>query len=1065
MIHFEFFEMDQRVMIHASNVCVHRRINSEGSAKQARTVRHRLLDCGRSAMASFKPHHFNTAAYVAHQKDLLSLEREEEIAQVSLATSSTESLSATESAGLAVTRLSLHAETSVLGDRSCATFATRGGRELKPGGLKTGDIVAVRLPASAAGGPTELVPGVLTGLDGTRVTVVLDDPLPPPAGDGPALYAVIRATSDVTNSRYRAALDGLARAADDPNHVAHALVGVVFGTRPAGFRTELSLSDAQKNALAGLNDAQRAAAELALRAEHVAVLHGPPGTGKTTAVAALVAALAARGERVLLTAPSNVAADNLAERLASLTPRPRFVRAGHPARVVPSVVPFLLESLVAKSDEAGLVLDIRRELDAALSSARGSKKFAERRKLRDEARLLRKELRKREGDALKRVLASTEVVVCTLAGAGARSLRDAGEFDVVVVDEAGQATEAATWVALLRGKRAVLTGDHLQLPPTVLSERAASGGLGGTLMERVCAREGMREAVCMLTTQYRMNKTISEWASDALYDGKLVPAEGVEDRLLSDIVAGGGEGDEEIDCPFVVIDTADGDCDEEGEDDDTVSSKRGATRTSRRNQAEASIVTEYVETLVSKGVAPFLIGVISPYAGQVELLRDKLRPTYGRALEIATVDSFQGREKDAIVISLVRANDAGEVGFLKEDRRLNVAITRARRSVTVVCDSVTVGNHPFIKRVLEYAERCGEVRAAVAEYSLIVGEGGNQRRPMEAVRAAGKSKTPGEKGEVEKTGKKKKKGGKKKKGAHDEKEDAGASSASATGKPAGERKVHRKKQTGPVEEYTLDDRDNAIYKRMEKLVDMFVNSDLEEHSFPKTINSFERRIIHELAEARKIGHETTGGIHGRVIRIWKIVDSDAEPEVAVGKKEEATDAGGSSVGSGGVPKRNRAMHEAAMARQARADAAKAAAYSDDDAIERGTASTATEGSTVVEEEQPTEDEGNGNADTEPAASTTVPTSVTKPPKRGKRKKGKKKTQQEEDDEFDAALKEYGAPQPEEVRDPVIRIMNGTLKVNIPGASADKRPSRAQEKLTKKLAEAAKERVKKAKKKK
>ncbi len=377
---------------------------------------------------------------------------------------------------------------------------------------------------------------------------------------------------------------------------------------------------------------------------------------------------------------------------------------------------------------------------------------------------------------------------------------------------------------------------------------------------------------------------------------------------------------------------------------------------------------------------------------------------------------------------------------------MNVAITRARRSVTIVCDSATVKHHPFLREMLQYAEKYGDYRAAVAEYPDIVGHGGNSRVPIEAVRASNKTKK-----------------GKKSKNKPVSKHPAGKSNDFAKASTVVSAKtahnvsgpVGRKKNNNEMAELdTSHDRDNETCERMQKLVDMFANSSMEEHSFPKSFSSFERRIIHELAEARKLGHETTGSTHGRVIRIWKIpdehtlaaqepepdVESNATVQLAIVQEDHV----GPSVGSGTVSNRNKLLHEAAMARMARTETGKDL-----------TLETTTETETGDKVESAAEN-------VEEDADEIVPVVKPKKTKRGKRKKGNRKGQKQEEEDFDAVLKEYGVPQPKEIRDPVIRIMNGTLKVDIPGASSSKKPTAAQEKLAKKLAEAAKERAKKQK---
>lgn len=255
----------------------------------------------------------------------------------------------------------------------------------------------------------------------------------------------------------------------------------------------------------GLDASQREAVAFALRSLDCALVHGPPGTGKTTAVVEIILQSVARGARVLACAASNVATDNLVERLRLGNNKLKIVRMGHPARVLPAVLDVTLEAQVMCSDNSSLANDCRKEMRAL--SARlmklGSRDRAERRDIRKEMNRLTKEERQRQQAAVAEVLRSSQVVAATLTGALGRQL-EKEEFDLVVVDEAAQALEVAAWGALLKGKRALLAGDHLQLPPTVISEEAEKLGLGTTLFERAHGMYG-EEVARMLTTQYRMN--------------------------------------------------------------------------------------------------------------------------------------------------------------------------------------------------------------------------------------------------------------------------------------------------------------------------------------------------------------------------------------------------------------------------------------------------------------------------------------------------------------------------------------------------------------------------------
>lgn len=442
---------------------------------------------------------------------------------------------------------------------------------------------------------------------------------------------------------------------------------------------------------ATLDASQQAAVRFALSARDVAVIHGPPGTGKTTTVVEAICQAVQRGSKVLACAPSNTAVDNLVERLAAR--RQNVVRIGHPARVLEALRRHTLDALVESHEVMPLVRDMMKDADRLLQKARrftrGRPAPGAKRQWREEARELRAQARLLEKDAVNRVLDSADVICATATFdedvLGNRS------FDLVVIDEACQATEPGCWVPVLRGDRIVLAGDHCQLPPTVLSQPAAQAGFAVSLPERLIGRFGY-VVHRQLTVQYRMHADIMRFSSERFYEGSLVAHSTVESHLLSDDA--NWDASAADDAPVVFIDTAGADYHEELEPEGL----------SRRNPGEAEIVARRVRQLFHAGVRPADIAVIAPYAAQVRLLRETIRIP---SIEVDTVDGFQGREKEAVVISLVRSNEEGEIGFLADTRRTNVALTRARRKLVVVGDSATLGGHEFYASLLEYFESIG----------------------------------------------------------------------------------------------------------------------------------------------------------------------------------------------------------------------------------------------------------------------------------------------------------------------------------------------------------------------
>jgi superfamily I DNA and/or RNA helicase len=439
----------------------------------------------------------------------------------------------------------------------------------------------------------------------------------------------------------------------------------------------------------GLNESQLEAVEVALAAADVAIIHGPPGTGKTTTVVELIRQAVARGEKVLACASSNLAVDNLLEKLVAAGER--AIRIGHPARVLKELQEHTLDLLIDAHPDVAIARRLIREANQLFGKAdrftRAKPLPGAKAQMRAEARELIADARRIESKIAEHLLDSATVVCATLTGVDSQVLGER-TFDLVVIDEAAQAIEPACWIPLLRAGRVVLAGDHCQLPPTIISKAAARDGLSISLMERLLSDLGGGISR-RLTTQYRMHESIMGFSSEAFYESSLIADSSVKEHLLHDLsgVAAGAL----TSVPLTFIDTAGAGFDEELEPDGE----------SRRNPQEAELVGRQVQSLLDSGASPRDIAVIAPYAAQVRLLRDQLTV---EGLEIDTVDGFQGREKEAVVISLVRSNANGEIGFLGDTRRMNVALTRARRKLIVIGDSATIAGHPFYHKLLEYFE-------------------------------------------------------------------------------------------------------------------------------------------------------------------------------------------------------------------------------------------------------------------------------------------------------------------------------------------------------------------------
>ena len=611
--------------------------------------------------------------HLDHLATLLAAEREEERLRFEEAKGRL-SLAEREARGLAVADVEAGDEGALAG-RTLVTFA-RGGKPLGGARIGTGSLVSVALRREAR---PDAPAGVVARRTRTAISVAFDEPPPDWATEGRVVLEL--EPSPVTWERLAS---GLARLRDEK--AGKRWHAVLSGSAPR------FLDRARGPALEHrLNGEQASALDLADRAEDLALVHGPPGTGKTTVLVEVVRRAAARGEKVLATAPSNLAVDNLVERLvaAGLS----CVRIGHPARVLPTLLEHTLEALAEEREPARIARDLVEEAIALRRAAskrrqkRGPGRFSGAREQYRDARALLAEARRLEDRAEAEVLERADVVLATLTSLDARAL--AGRrFALAVVDEATQAVEPALYLALLRADRAVLAGDHLQLPPTVLSAGAQAGGLGVSLFERLVASLGGGVKVT-LAEQHRMNARIMAFPSEALYAGALRAHPAVADRAVDG-------------APLEVVDTSGRGFEEE--------TPEGSD--SKQNPGEAELAAAEVRRVLALGVPAGEIAVISPYDAQVQRLRQLLSAEVEAGLEVDTVDGFQGREKEAVVVSLVRANETGEVGFLADVRRMNVAITRARSKLVVVGDGATVARHPFYERFLRHAEAAGAWRSA-----------------------------------------------------------------------------------------------------------------------------------------------------------------------------------------------------------------------------------------------------------------------------------------------------------------------------------------------------------------
>ncbi|GAA4442598.1 AAA domain-containing protein [Bremerella cremea] len=566
--------------------------------------------------------------------------------------------------------LRLHEQWSALAGRVICQFRPKTqGAPLPPHRFRTGSPVLLQDVEQ------NQVRGLVAGVREGSIEVVTQDFLE--NDDDP--FQIIPSDDEVTRRRMEFALK---RAASATGNRLADLRDVLLGEAAPSFEPSAPMPERPR----ALNESQWDAVQNALSANDVAIIHGPPGTGKTVTLAHLIRQLVDRGEKVLACAPSNLAVDNLMLRL--LAHGVKAVRLGHPARVSEKLHDATLDYLARSHPDAKLADKLIRDGQARLRSAgrytRAKPAPGERAALRDEARGMFDDAQRIQRQTLDQILSGADVLCVTLTGVD-DDLLAGRQFSTVLIDEACQAVEPACWIPLARANKVILAGDHCQLPPTILSQQAASEGFAESMQERIVRQ--VPATARLLARQYRMHGTIMQFSSDEFYEGQLEADDSVAEHDLQPMLSDAVYVDPK---PWQFYDTAGADFQEEEDE----------SSSSRLNDAEARFVARKAQQLIDAGIAPGDISVISPYAAQVQRLRNLLPA----GVEADTVDGFQGRENEAVLISLVRSNTSGEIGFLLDTRRMNVALTRARRKLIVLGDSSTIGGNSFYERFLQYTE-------------------------------------------------------------------------------------------------------------------------------------------------------------------------------------------------------------------------------------------------------------------------------------------------------------------------------------------------------------------------
>lgn len=594
-----------------------------------------------------------------------------------------------EARGKTVTALIVDGVEGGMGGMTMITLsrAPRSGEDLTPfHSMNAGDNVLLTFSPGNQPGSVE---GTLYKVDDHRVTVALNSAGPEEEIRGHCQIDLLG--SDATYQRMRKAL---VTVSESKRSRLSTLREIFLGEQEPERVRVPKVIWLNRN----LNEYQQTAVKNALAAQDVALVHGPPGTGKTTVLVEIIRQHVARGERVLATAPSNIAVDNILEKLIGTGLR--VTRLGHPARTLESLRHGNLAAQIEEDPayEEVQELDAYRERLIHRASRHGraiSQLGYEERQLRErEVGKLWRQARDLESEIARGIVAGANVVLATHAGMSKRYVK--GDFDLVVLDEASQASEPLSWVPLTIARKAIFAGDSNQLPPTIYSKEAAEGGLTVTLFDRL-KKILPASAQTLLRVQYRMHEDIMKFPSDEFYDGKLIADESVAKHVAAELP--GVAPHDLTSRPVTFVDTAGAGYDEVWND----------MLESRENKGEAELAVKLLYELLGAGMKAQDIGILTPYTAQAKLLKTLAREN---GLEIGSVDGFQGREKEAIILSLVRSSEGGQIGFLSDMRRLNVAITRARRCLIVVGDSATIGRHPVYARLVARADHLDSHRSA-----------------------------------------------------------------------------------------------------------------------------------------------------------------------------------------------------------------------------------------------------------------------------------------------------------------------------------------------------------------
>ncbi|CCH45172.1 DNA-binding protein SMUBP-2 [Wickerhamomyces ciferrii] len=612
--------------------------------------------------------------------------------------------------GLAIINLTTESIKTGLGGRTIIELKNDlGGHEddsIVAGDIRTGDIVKIDKMSSSNSTKKKVksngknnddsdsnfgCEGVVTRLSNSSIVITVDE-----SSEEKILNIIndnlwiVKISNSITYKRMESTMRKLSEL-ETPNELLQILLNETSYTPPSAGKLESSYEQI-KFFNDGLNQSQKNAINFSLNSP-ISIIHGPPGTGKTYTLIELILQLVSKGERVLVCGPSNISVDTILERLNGKLPGDELLRIGHPARLLNSNLQHCLDIVTNTSDSGQLIADIKKEIDDTIKKIKKTRSYKEKKSIWQEVKELRKELKKREKTVTHEVILKAKVIMATLHGSSSRDLLSIYNhqpglklFDTIIIDEVSQSLEPQCWIPLINHygsnvKKLVLAGDNKQLSPTIKIDNNPSVEriLSTTIFDRLVSIYG-DSFKNLLNIQYRMNESIMKFSSKVLYGGELKADESVSNILLTDFPE--VEKNDYTEFPIIWYDT-------QGDFPEKDSSDHNDLIPSKFNDMEAYVVKFHLKHLLKSGVKEEHIGIISPYNAQVSFLKKLIHNDWPR-VEISTVDGFQGREKEVIILTLVRSNLNKDVGFLKDEKRLNVAITRPKRQLCIVGDMETI---------------------------------------------------------------------------------------------------------------------------------------------------------------------------------------------------------------------------------------------------------------------------------------------------------------------------------------------------------------------------------------